>query len=65
MLGVQLKDGREIATPLDWVPSLMQPTPAHQSNVELGLSSIHWPDRDEDLSVVGMLRGIAKAAENK
>jgi hypothetical protein len=58
MLRVQLQDGREIATPLEWYLSLMQATPEQQSNVELSLSGIHWPDLDEDLSVAGMLRGI-------
>jgi len=58
MLRVQLQDGREIATPLEWYPSLMEATPEQQANVELGLSGIHWPDLDEDLSVAGMLRGI-------
>ncbi len=58
MLSVQLQDGREIATPLEWYPSLMEAAPEQQTNVELNLSGIHWPDLDEDLSVAGMLRGI-------
>jgi len=58
MLRVQLQDGREIATPLEWYPSLLQATPEQRSNVELSLSGVHWPDLDEDLSVAGMLRGI-------
>ena len=57
MLRVQLQDGREIATPLEWYPSLMNATPEQQINVELSLSGIHWPDLDEDLSIAGMLRG--------
>ena len=56
MLRVQLQDGREIATPLEWYPSLMNATPEQQINVELSLSGIHWPDLDEDLSIAGMLR---------
>jgi hypothetical protein len=58
MLCVQLQDGREIATPLDWYPTLAQATAEEQAHVELGLSGIHWPDLDEDLSIAGMLRGI-------
>lgn len=58
MLRVQLQDGREIATPLEWYPSLTEATPEQQSNVELSMSGIHWPDLDEDLSIAGMLRGI-------
>ena len=57
-LHVQLQDGPEITTPLEWYPSLMNATPEQQANVEMGLSGIHWPDLDEDLSIAGMLRGI-------
>lgn len=65
MLRVQLQDGRKIATPLEWYPSLMEATPEQQSNVELGLSGIHWPDLDEDLSIAGMLRGIRPPQRRK
>lgn len=61
MLRVQLLDGREIATPLEWYPVLMQATTQQQTHVELGLSGIHWPDLDEDLSIAGMLRGVRPA----
>lgn len=57
MLQVTLKDGRIIATPLEWYPNLEAASPEQRSNHELGLSGIHWPDLDEDLSVSGMLRG--------
>jgi hypothetical protein len=58
MLRVQLHDGREIATPLEWYPVLMQATPEQQANVEFSLSGIYWLDLDEDLSIAGMLRGV-------
>ena len=58
MLRVQLQDGQEIATPLDWYPSLLEATAEQQTNVDLRLSGIHWPDLDEDLSIAGKLRGI-------
>lgn len=58
MLRVQLQDGREIATPLEWYPALMQAAPEQQTHVELSLSGIYWPDLDEDLSIAGMLRGV-------
>jgi hypothetical protein len=57
MLQVTLKDGRMIATPLEWYPALAQATPEQRSHYEVGLSGIHWPDLDEDLSVIGMLKG--------
>jgi hypothetical protein len=58
MLRVRLKDGREIATPLEWYPTLAEATPAQRADYELGWSGIHWNELDEDLSVAGMLRGI-------
>lgn len=58
MLRVQLQDGREIATPLEWYPVLMQATAEQQAHVELSLAGIYWPELDEDLSIAGMLRGV-------
>jgi hypothetical protein len=57
MLRVSLLDGRVIATPLDWYPRLVEASETQRANVELGLTGIHWPDLDEDLSVQGMLKG--------
>ncbi|MEJ0076345.1 MAG: DUF2442 domain-containing protein [Alphaproteobacteria bacterium] len=53
---VTLADGRRITTPLDWYPRLKAATPAQRANFEIGAMGIHWPDVDEDLSVVGMLK---------
>jgi hypothetical protein len=64
MLRVLLKDGRLIATPLDWYPAFRDATMEQLNNVELGASGIYWPDLDEDLSVAGMLRGN-RAPESK
>ncbi len=58
MLRVSLQDGRMIATPLAWYPRLHEATAQQLAHVEIGVSGIHWPDLDEDLSVAGMLRGI-------
>ncbi|HRF96406.1 MAG TPA: DUF2442 domain-containing protein [Aggregatilineales bacterium] len=57
MLIVRLADGREIATPLAWYPRLLNATLEQRQNAEFSLTGIHWRDLDEDLSVVGMLRG--------
>ena len=65
MLRVQLQDGREIATPLEWYPVLMEAAPEQQSNVALSLSGIYWPELDEDLSIAGMLRGIRPPQRRK
>ena len=58
LLYVTLADGRELAAPLQWFPRLRDATPAQRQNWRLighGLG-IHWPDVDEDVSVVGLLR---------
>ena len=57
LLHVTLQDGRIIATPLDWYPRLVAAIPEQLANYELGLTGIYWPELDEDLSVLGMLRG--------
>jgi hypothetical protein len=56
---VQLADGRRIATPLVWYPRLLHATVEQRQEWEFigdGIG-IHWPSVDEDLSIVGMLRG--------
>lgn len=56
-LVVSLADGRKIATPLDWYPRLKRASAAERSNYEIMPMGIHWPDLDEDLGIVGMLKG--------
>jgi hypothetical protein len=56
-LVVTLMDGRRIATPLDWYPSLAQASAAQRSSYEIMAMGIHWPDLDEDLGIAGMLKG--------
>jgi hypothetical protein len=55
----QLADGCTIAVPLPWFPSLLHGTTQERSNFRLigGGSGIHWPDLDEDISVVSLLAG--------
>lgn len=58
-LHVALLDGRRISAPLAWFPRLARATPEQRRNWELigrGIGT-HWPDVDEDLSVVGLLVG--------
>ena len=57
MLHVDLSDGRSIAAPLEWFPSLRDASPTHRANwrpIGKGIG-IHWDDLDEDLSVAGLL----------
>ena len=56
---VTLRDGRRIATPLDWYPRLKSASDAQRAKFEIMPMGIHWPDLDEDLSVAGMLKGQA------
>ncbi len=60
---VWLEDGRRIAVPLVWYPRLLNASPDARRNWQLlgGGEGIHWPDVDEDLSVMGLLRGIPSA----
>jgi Protein of unknown function (DUF2442) len=56
-LVVTLIDGRRIATPLDWYPRLLKASAAQRSNYEIMAMGIRWPDLDENLGIVGMLKG--------
>ena len=55
---VTLADGRRLAVPLAWFPTLAQATSEQLQNYELlgDGEGIRWPDLDEDLSVQGLLR---------
>lgn len=50
----ELADGRSISAPLEWFPRLRDATPAQRANWRLigGGEGIHWPDIDEDISVL-------------
>lgn len=54
MLRITIIDGREIAVPLEWYPRLRDASPAQRKNWRLigGGEGIHWPDIDEDISVL-------------
>ena len=62
-LRVDLDDGRTITIPLAWYPRL-----AHANVEERAIcrligkgSGIHWPDIEEDVSVLALLQGKASA----
>jgi hypothetical protein len=57
-LFVVLADGRELAAPLAWFPRLTNATDMQRKNWRLigHGQGIHWPDVDEDISVVSLLR---------
>lgn len=59
MLEVKLDDGRALSVPLDWFPRLINGSPAERLNWRLigRGEGIHWPELDEDISVLGLLSG--------
>ncbi len=54
---VQLDDGREIAVPVEWFPTLRDATDAQRNNWRFigGGQGIHWEDLDEDILVEELL----------
>jgi Protein of unknown function (DUF2442) len=62
MLYVDLADGRVVGVPLEWFPTLRDATVDQRRAWRLigpGVG-IHWEDLDEDLSVQGLLTGLAE-----
>ena len=57
---VVLDDGRELSVPIAWFPRLRKATAAERKNWRLigRGEGIHWPDVDEDISVLGLLAGF-------
>lgn len=62
-LVVTLADGRVLSVPLVWFPRLAKASPDQLANCQLlgGGEGIHWPDVDEDISVLGLLEGRPSA----
>lgn len=54
---VFLEDGRELAVPLEWFPSLRDATNEQLSNWRFigNGEGIHWPELDEDILVERLL----------
>jgi hypothetical protein len=59
-LVVRLTDGRVLSAPLVWFPRLNNAPPEKRQAYELmgNGTGIHWPELDEDISVIGLLAGI-------
>ena len=53
MMYVRLEDGRELAVPVEWFPTLRDASETEKNNWRLigGGEGIHWEDLDEDLLV--------------
>lgn len=58
-LRVTLDDRRELSVPIEWFPRLQKASVEARKNWRLiGIGEgIHWPDIDEDISVLGLLAG--------
>ena len=58
-----LEDGRQISTPLNWFPKLLDANEKQRSNWTLCCSGfgVWWPLIDENISPSGMLDGVAAA----
>ena len=58
-LTVDLTDGRTVIVPLIWFPRLWHSSKKERDNCEIFGDGgyFHWPDLDEDLTVVGLLAG--------
>ncbi len=54
---VRLDDGRELAVPIEWFPSLRDATDEQRNRWRFigGGEGIHWEDLDEDILVDGLL----------
>lgn len=66
-LTVTLADGRRVSVPLVWFPRLLHADASQRQNWRLlgDGQGIHWPDLDEDLSVDGLLRGVASPGASR
>jgi hypothetical protein len=56
---LRLNDGREIRFPAAKNRRLRAATPEQLNNIEIicNGTGLHWPDLDEDLSVIGIVEG--------
>jgi hypothetical protein len=55
---LHLADGRLIGNPLEWHPWLQNATSAQRENVELYEMSVYFPDLDERLDAIEMMKGM-------
>ena len=65
-LTVELSDGRSISVPLAWYPRLWHATASERQRWRLigrGVG-IHWPELDEDISMMGLIQGRPSTESN-
>jgi hypothetical protein len=56
---IQMADKKEISFPIDLNRKLKDATESQLNNIEIVCNGtgLHWPDLDEDLTVMGILEG--------
>ncbi len=59
MVCMLMSDNKEIRFPLDANRKLSKASETQRNNIEIicGGTGLHWPDLDEDLSVIGIMEG--------
>jgi hypothetical protein len=64
---VVLEDGRELSVPIEWFPRLRRASEAQRRNWRLigRGEGIHWPDIDEDISVLGLIAGFGDVTKGR
>lgn len=60
-LWVELADGRRIGVPLAYFPRLLEASSRQRAKYQMsgGGTGLHWEELDEDISVPGLLAGVA------
>ena len=56
---VDLTDGRTIGVPLAWFPRLLRGTARQRKQVRISNRGLHWEALNEDISIAGLLGGLA------
>ena len=59
MICMLMSDNKEIRFPVEKNNKLKNATVKERNNIEIicGGTGLHWPDLDEDLSVIGIIEG--------
>ena len=59
MICMLMSDNKEIRFPVEKNNKLKNATVKERKNIEIicGGTGLHWPDLDEDLSVIGIIEG--------
>jgi len=59
MICMSMSDNKEIRFPVEQNKKLKNATAEQRNNIEIicGGTGLHWPDLDEDLSVIGIIEG--------